>query len=136
MITLPKSIHDAIAQQATAELPNECCGYLGGTTDGNAIEISARYPMMNVDASPEHFSFDPREQFTAVKEARAAGLELVANYHSHPETPARMSEEDIRLANDTTIRYMIYSVTDRKLKAFAVDRDRNVSEEEIVIVSS
>ena len=133
MTTLPGSILEEIRQQAMAEMPNECCGYLAGTRDGDTVTVHRRFPMTNVDASPEHFSFDPAEQFAAVKAARADGLELVANYHSHPETPARMSAEDIRLANDTSIVYFIYSVADENLKAFTVDENRRVSEEALAV---
>jgi len=133
MISLPRTIRDGIARQAETEMPNECCGYLGGSHSGADVAVSIRFPMTNVDASPEHFSFDPKEQFAAVKAARTEGYELVANYHSHPETPARMSTEDIRLANDTSIIYLIYSVADATLKAFTVDGDRAVTEEPIVV---
>lgn len=133
MISLPRSIRDEIARQAETELPNECCGYLAGTRSNADITVSMRVPMTNVAASPEHFSFDPKEQFAAVRAARTEGLELVANYHSHPETPARMSREDTRLANDTATAYLIYSVADGTLKAFTVDGSRAVTEERIVV---
>jgi [CysO sulfur-carrier protein]-S-L-cysteine hydrolase len=133
MILISTAIRDDIVRQAELELPNECCGYLGGTRSGSRITIAIRFPMTNMDASPEHFSFDPKEQFAAVKAARTEGLDLVANYHSHPETLARMSDEDIRLANDTSIVYLIHSVSGKTLKAFTVDASRVVTEEEIVI---
>ena len=133
MISLPRSIRDQIVRQAETELPNECCGYLAGTRSDAEVTVSKRIPMTNVDASPEHFSFDPKEQFAAVRAARTEGLELVANYHSHPETPARMSGKDTRLANDTSIVYLICSVADATLKAFTVDGSRAVTEERIVV---
>lgn len=135
MITLPAEIEKAIRSQAQAEMPNECCGYLGGSRSGENVTIASRYPMTNIDHSPEHFSFDPAEQFATFKSARENGEDLVANYHSHPETPARMSEEDIRLANDTSVSYFIYSVSDDRLKAFSVDRNRNVTEIPVRITS-
>lgn len=46
-----------IIRQATAELPNESCGYLLGKEE----VVTENYKMTNVDASPEHFSFDPKE---------------------------------------------------------------------------
>ncbi len=133
MISLPRSIRNQIVRQAETELPNECCGYLAGTRSDADVTVSKRIPMTNVDASPEHFSFDPTEQFVAVRAARTEGLELVANYHSHPETPARMSREDIHLANDTSIVYLIFSVADATLKAFTVNGSRAVTEEPIVV---
>jgi proteasome lid subunit RPN8/RPN11 len=135
VIRLPKRLYEEIAHQAENEMPNECCGYLAGTKEGDGRLVVKRIPMTNVDASPEHFSFDPKEQFAALKAARESGLELIANYHSHPETPARMSEEDIRLANDRSIRYLIYSVKDATLKAFAVDGTGDVTEEVLTITS-
>lgn len=124
-VRVKKELLDQIKKQGLEELPNEACGYLAGisleTLDG-AIR------MRNIDASPEHFSFDPKEQFSAVKQARKEGKVLAANYHTHPETPARMSDEDIRLANDTSIIYFIYSMVDHELKAFSIDREKNVGE--------
>jgi [CysO sulfur-carrier protein]-S-L-cysteine hydrolase len=130
MIKLPQKILDTIITQAKDEAPDEACGYLAGT--GKTAEL--RIPMTNVDHSPEHFSFDPAEQFAAVKQVREAGLELFAVYHSHPETPARMSDEDIRLANDPNTAYIITSLADGKTKAFSIDLKKTVSELPLEIV--
>lgn len=108
MIQIPRSIIDGIVLQARAELPNEACGLLAGK--GEVVE--QRYGMTNADASPEHFTFLPAEQFQALRSARAEGLDIIANYHSHPVTPARPSEEDIRLAFDPNILYMIASLAE------------------------
>ena len=71
--------------------------------------------MTNIDHSEEHFSFDPKEQFAALRYARQNGLKILANWHSHPASPSRPSEEDKRLANDPTIRYAILSLLDGKI---------------------
>jgi proteasome lid subunit RPN8/RPN11 len=65
--------------------------------------------MENIDHSPEHFSFAPKDQFAALRYARSKGLKILANWHSHPASPSRPSQEDLRLANDPTIRYAILS---------------------------
>ena len=127
-IIIPQNIIDAIKKQAKEELPNEACGYLGG----KGKEVLRYYPMTNIDHSPEHFRFDPKEQFEAVKKARQEKLQLIAMYHSHPETPARMSEEDKRLAVDIDIIYIIFSISDNILKAFKIDDKKNVQEIEII----
>lgn len=128
MIVFSREILAAIKAQAQAEMPNEACGYLAGEVlaDGETRVAAIRIPMTNVDASPEHFSFDAAEQFAALKQAREAGLRLVATYHSHPETPARMSDEDIRLANDPDTIYLIYSLATDNIKGFTIDREKNV----------
>ena len=116
MLKIKKEIVDYLGVYAGEKMPNEACGYLAGQRE----LITKFYPMTNVDNSPEHFSFDPEEQFKVMKEARRKRLELLAVYHSHPSSPARMSEEDKRLAYDTSIIYVIYSVRDSEIKSFRI----------------
>jgi proteasome lid subunit RPN8/RPN11 len=123
MIFIPSSILDAILTQARNELPDEACGLLVGKLS----EVVKQYPLTNIDHSPEHFSFDPKEQFQVLREARSQGLRIIANYHSHPKSPARPSEEDIRLAFDPDIIYIILSLQDREnpiIKAFSIQEGK------------
>lgn len=99
-------IIDELIEQAEKEAPNESCGYLLGK-DGVVTE---NYWMENIDHSPEHFAFAPKDQFAAMRYAREKGLTILANWHSHPASPSRPSQEDLRLANDPTIRYAILSL--------------------------
>jgi proteasome lid subunit RPN8/RPN11 len=57
---------------------------------------------------------------------------ILANYHSHPETPARPSEEDIRLVFDPNISYVIASLASEipDLKSFRI-KNGVVEKEEI-----
>ncbi len=108
---IPLNIIDELISQAQLDAPNETCGYLLGTQNGDSeAEVTENYWMENIDHSPEHFSFSPREQFAALKYARQNGLKILANWHSHPASPSRPSQEDLRLANDPTIRYAILSL--------------------------
>ena len=108
---IPLNIIDELIAQARQDAPNETCGYLLGTDNGDSeAEVTENYWMENIDHSPEHFSFSPREQFAALRYAREKGLKILANWHSHPASPSRPSQEDLRLANDPTIRYAILSL--------------------------
>jgi len=129
MIFIPAEIINAIKEQSIEESPDEACGYLAGK--GN--RVFSRIQMTNIDHSPEHFSFDPKEQFAAIGRARESGYNLIAVYHSHPATPARMSEEDIRLANDTEIVYIIMSLKDEITKAFKINAAKVVTELPITV---
>ena len=108
MIRIPKAIHEELVAHAREGFPLEICGILGGVDN----EVSAIYRMTNTDASNEHFMMDPKEQFAVVKDLRAKGLTMLANYHSHPESPARPSGEDIRLALTPGVSYLIISLAD------------------------
>lgn len=111
MLILKQEDYQKILEHARTGLPNEACGLLGGYTkeDGGQV-ITDVYLLRNVDESREHFSMDPKEQFAAVKDIRSKGRELLGNFHSHPESPSRPSEEDIRLAYDSKIHYLILSL--------------------------
>jgi proteasome lid subunit RPN8/RPN11 len=135
MIKLKKEDYDKIVKRAFEELPNEACGLIGGTVDGDSKVIGKVYLLTNIDASNEHFSLDPKEQLAAIKDMRANGFVPLGNWHSHPESPSRPSEEDKRLAYDSKASYMILSLMDREnpvLNSFKILGD-TAEKEELVI---
>ncbi len=131
MLKIDKNIYDDMVLHAREGFPLEVCGYLG-EKDG---VISRIRRMKNTDESNEHFTFDPSEQFTAVKEFRRDSYNAAVVYHSHPETPARPSDEDIRLAYDPGVSYIIISLAGKEavVKSFRIENSI-VSIEEIEIV--
>jgi len=131
MLTMTGRVAAAITAQAKAELPHEACGYLAADESGLVVR---HYPMTNIDRSGEHFSMDPAEQFAAVKDMRRRGLSLRAVFHSHPETPARPSAEDLRLAFDPKISYVIVSLAGREpvIKSFRIKNGEAAPEELII----
>lgn len=137
MLYMEKKDYDKILKYAVDGLPNEACGLIAGTADGEEKYVKEVYLLTNIDASSEHFSMDPREQFAAVKDARAKGYELLGNFHSHPNSPSRPSGEDKRLAYDAGANYLILSLEDREhpvLHAFLIDENKNVTENPIEII--
>lgn len=128
MLKIPKAIYDDIIAHAREGFPLEVCGILGGK-DGVVLAI---YRMTNTDRSNEHFMMDPREQFSVVKALRGNELEMAAIYHSHPESPARPSAEDIRLALTPDVSYVIVSLAEPAtpiLKSFKISGGQVEAEE-------
>ncbi|BCG47047.1 Sulfer carrier protein activating protease [Citrifermentans bremense] len=109
MVEIPKEILDAVVSHAQGGFPLEVCGILGGS----GKVVASHYPMTNTDASNDHFMMDPKEQFAVVKALRASGEEMLVIYHSHPESPARPSQEDIRLALTPNVHHLIVSLQER-----------------------
>ena len=107
---IPQQVIDELIEQARRDAPDESCGYLLGERTDEGDVVTENYWMENIDHSPEHFAFAPKDQFAALKYARNKGLKILANWHSHPASPSRPSQEDLRLANDPTIRYAILSL--------------------------
>ena len=131
MLRIETDIIAGMVGHAKRVAPVEACGYLAGK-DGL---VTRQYRLKNIDASEIHFSLDPREQFDAVRDMRERGLALAAVYHSHPETPARPSAEDIKLALDPDISYVIVSLSDgvETVESFKINED-GVEKEELVSV--
>lgn len=135
MIRLLKTDYEKIVAHAEKELPNEACGLIGGTINGDSKKIKKVYLLTNIDHSNEHFSLDPKEQLAAIKDMRQNGLVPLGNWHSHPESPSRPSDEDKRLAYDSKASYMILSLMDRQnpvLNSFKIIGD-TAEKEELVI---
>ena len=136
MLYLDKEDYEKILKHCREGLPNEACGLIGGTIEGDKRYIKKVYLLTNIDESNEHFSMDPKEQLVAVKDMRSNGLQLLGNFHSHPESPSRPSEEDKRLAYDSKVNYLILSLMDNDnpvFNAFWIDENKNVTKEEFVI---
>ena len=135
MIKLPIELYKKIEAAAISGRPEEICGLIGGTIEGDVKTIKEVYPLENIDHSNEHFSMNPKDQLAAVKDMREKGIVPLGNFHSHPESPSRPSEEDKRLAYDRTASYMIISVMDENnpvLNSFHIDGD-TVEKEELII---
>jgi len=127
MLNVTQKIIDAIIAQAKNEFPLEACGYLAAEND----IVITHFPMTNIDKARDHFSMDPNEQFQAVKSMRDTGLDLKAIYHSHPDTPARPSIEDLKLAYDSDVSYVIISLADPEpvIKSFLINNGKAIPEE-------
>lgn len=105
-LEIPTEIYRQMLDQAKDLAPIEACGILAGKNG----KVEKLYKMANAENSRTHFMMEPKEQFATVKDIRSAGLEMLAIYHSHPETPARLSAEDIRLALTPNVIYVIISL--------------------------
>ena len=110
MILMTKKDYELILEHAKSCVPEEACGLIAGIKNGDDKEIKKVYILTNIDHSNEHFSLDPKEQLAAVKDMRANGLVPLGNWHSHPSSPSRPSDEDIKLAYDPNASYMIMSL--------------------------
>lgn len=135
-ILLKQQDYAEILSYAQEKLPNEACGLLAGWIEGEVKTVENVYLLRNVDQSPEHFSMDPQEQFAAIKDIRSKGWVLLGNFHSHPGSPSRPSQEDIRLAFDSEASYLILSLQDKEnpvFKSFKV-KEGTVNEEELRLI--
>jgi proteasome lid subunit RPN8/RPN11 len=85
---------ESIHRHGETSYPQECCGFLIGRTGGEAIRVERVLPAANQGRRSDRFTIHPETVLAVHKEARAAGLDVVGFYHSHPDHPARPSRLD------------------------------------------
>lgn len=85
---------DEMVAHAREDLPNECCGMIGGR-DGEATEVIR---VVNAAATPLRYEMDPQGQYNALKQIEDGGDELLAIYHSHTKSAAYPSQTDVNQA--------------------------------------
>jgi [CysO sulfur-carrier protein]-S-L-cysteine hydrolase len=94
-LLLPQMLYQAMVEQAVAELPHECCGLFAGVPGPDRVRAVQRFPLINSATTPtiEYLS-EPRSTLAAHKAMRAAGLQEIAVYHSHPTSDPIPSQKD------------------------------------------
>lgn len=91
---------DVIARHAEGVYPAECVGLLcGQCTHGisvvhYALALENRWKTEYGGSDQHRFLLDPRDYLVADRAARAAGLEIIGCYHSHPDAAAVPSPYD------------------------------------------
>jgi proteasome lid subunit RPN8/RPN11 len=91
---ISQDLIDEMVAHAREDLPNECCGMIGGR-DGEASSVVR---VENAAASPLRYEMDPQGQFDALKRIEEAGEELIGIYHSHTRSAAYPSQTDVNEA--------------------------------------
>lgn len=130
-VLLKKADYDKMVAHAKANLPEEACGLIAGHDEDGVRVIEKVYMIENVDHTNEHFTITPKAQLEAIKNMRQNGLKPLGNWHSHPESPSRSSQEDIRLAYDSSASYLILSLMNEEpvLHSFHVENGQSTKED-------
>jgi proteasome lid subunit RPN8/RPN11 len=92
---ISQALIDEIVAHSRGDLPNECCGIIGGR-DG---EMTSVYRARNKEATWLRYEIHASDLFRITeREIPEAGEEVVGFYHSHTKSPAEPSQTDINLA--------------------------------------
>ena len=94
-LRLPDSLAEEIRRHGEVAYPAECCGALVGRIEGGAKDVVRLAPAVNRRTDdPHRYLIAPDDLRRLEAEVRAAGLEIVGYYHSHPDHPAAPSAFD------------------------------------------
>ena len=107
-LVLPEAIREEIIAHARDHAPRECCGIVAGRNG----ELSQLYRLTNTESGNTRYLFDDEEFYKRYWEIENRGEELLAVYHSHPETIAYPSQTDVAFAFWPEAVYVICSLED------------------------
>ena len=136
MAELDGVFYKEIVEQALREFPNEACGLIAAE-GGVPVKV---IPMVNADASPATYRFDPKEQLRVTEDVEERGWDFWGIYHSHTHSEAYPSGTDRERSKRVVefypaVRFLILSLEDREQPVFRsfFIRDGEVEEEEMTV---
>lgn len=138
MILLSEEHIREIERHGESDYPFECCGLLVGRFDGQGKKtVTEIFPIENAreeKAKHNRSLITPHNLMRGERYAREKKLDVVGNYHSHPDHPAVPSQYDLDHALPVW-SYIIVSVLEGKaadLRSWEMENDRSKFDEEEV----
>ena len=102
----------------------EVCAMLFGK--GNRVKFV--YHTDNTDESPVHFTISSEQLMEGYKLAANLDLDVIGIFHSHPNNRAYPSVTDERFMKTNPGIWIIYSGTEKNIKAFVLDDNEKPKE--------
>jgi proteasome lid subunit RPN8/RPN11 len=141
MVKLESEFIARIKEHARHSYPEECCGFLFGSSEGEVKHVRDLHELKNSsgDNRARRYQIRPDEYRDAEVWAEDNGLEVLGIYHSHPDHPSRPSQFDVEHALPWWT-YMIISVergNPSSITSWVLDDDRSgFGQEKIKVVSN
>lgn len=97
MIRVDPIAWQTMVAHAESTFPNECCGAMIGTISGGEKAVTTAVPLENAFTGEQgaRYELRPEDLLEADRRARAAGLDLIGIFHSHPDCDAYFSKTDL-----------------------------------------
>ena len=97
MIRIEAEPWAAMISHARQTYPNECCGAMLGSLDGEQKLVRIALPLENAfpGAQAARYELRPEDLLAADRAARSRQMDLIGIYHSHPDCDAYFSATDL-----------------------------------------
>ena len=97
MIDINQESWDLMVAHAEKTFPNECCGAMLGSIDGDVKKVLKAVAIENSYTGEQgaRYELRPEDLLEADRQARAAGMDLIGIFHSHPDCDAYFSKTDL-----------------------------------------
>jgi proteasome lid subunit RPN8/RPN11 len=86
-----------MVSHARKTYPNECCGAMLGSVDGEEKAVRVAVPLDNAFTGEQgkRYEIRPQDLVAAEAAARLQNMDLVGIFHSHPDCDAYFSKTDL-----------------------------------------
>jgi proteasome lid subunit RPN8/RPN11 len=130
-----------IKQHGEREYPHECCGLLIGKFNSSGSDKKKVLEILPIENAKEESARHnrslilPTDLLKGERYAREKGLDVIGNYHSHPDDEARPSQFDLDHALPVW-SYVIASIRQGKAadaRSWVMENDRSKFEQEEII---
>jgi proteasome lid subunit RPN8/RPN11 len=97
MIRIESEAWAAMVAHARKTYPNECCGAMIGSQEGDEKLVRQSIALENAFEGPQaaRYELRPDDLYHAQKAASDRGMDLIGIYHSHPDCDAYFSKTDL-----------------------------------------
>jgi len=98
MIHIENDPWAAMVAHARASYPDECCGAMLGSIEGETKTVREAIALQNAfeGAQAARYELRPEDLLAADKAARERNMDLIGIYHSHPDCDAYFSKTDLQ----------------------------------------
>jgi proteasome lid subunit RPN8/RPN11 len=98
MIDIEPAAWAEMIAHAEATYPNECCGAMLGSLDGEqkTVHVALRLDNAAAGSQAAYYELRPEDLLRADREARNRKMDLIGIYHSHPDCDAYFSQTDLK----------------------------------------
>ncbi|MDE1872878.1 MAG: M67 family metallopeptidase [Thaumarchaeota archaeon] len=120
-ITLSKNHVDTLIRHAKQNEPNESCAILFGKNNNGQFSTTDVFLTKNTEPSPVNFTISNEDLIKAYKESEEKNLEVIAIFHSHPNSVAYPSSTDRQYMEVNPVPWIIYSNTNNEFRAYILE---------------
>ncbi len=140
MLLINDTIKGQLIDDALRTFPDECCGFLLGSDNGDERTIDEIIIINNAKEGDKRrrFEITPKDYLKAEQYAEAHNLTLLGVYHSHPNHPSVPSEHD-RVVAQPFFSYVIIAVWEnewRSIQSWLLNDDFQFEEEKILFTNT
>ena len=122
-IVLLQSQIEILKKHAESCVPNESCAILFGKISDDKYIVKEIFPTKNIENSPYSFTVSSEELIKAYETAEKRSLDVIAIFHSHPDSAAYPSSTDKKFMEANPIPWIIYSNSNNELNGYILESD-------------